>query len=38
MNSIVALDRVHAVVTDAAISQEYRDGLLAAGIELLIAE
>jgi len=38
LHRIVALDRVHAVVTDAAISQEYRDGLLAAGIELLIAE
>lgn len=38
LHRIVQLDRVHTVVTDASISPEYRDGLLEAGIELLIAE
>jgi len=38
LHRIVQLDRVHTVVTDAGISPEYRDGLLEAGIELLIAE
>ena len=38
LHRIVQLDRIHTVVTDASISPEYRDGLLEAGIELLIAE
>jgi len=38
LHRIVQLDRVHAVITDAGISPEYRDGLLEAGIEVLIAE
>jgi DeoR family transcriptional regulator of aga operon len=38
LHRIVQLDRVHTVITDAGISPEYRDGLLEAGIELLIAE
>jgi len=38
LHRIVQLDRVHTVITDAAISPEYREGLLRLGIELLIAE
>ncbi len=38
LHRIVQLDRVHTVITDAAISPEYREGLLRAGIELLIAD
>jgi DeoR family transcriptional regulator of aga operon len=38
LHRIVQLDRVHTVITDAAISQEYREGLQRLGIELLIAE
>lgn len=38
LHRIVELDRVHAVVTDAGISPEYRDGLQRLGIELIIAE
>jgi DeoR family transcriptional regulator of aga operon len=38
LHRIVQLNRIHTVVTDAGISNEYRDGLLEAGIELLIAE
>ncbi|MBJ7313446.1 DeoR family transcriptional regulator [Rugamonas sp. CCM 8940] len=38
LHRIVQLDRVHTVVTDASISPEYREGLQALGIELLIAE
>lgn len=38
LHRIVLLDRVHTVITDAGISQEYRDGLQKLGIELLIAE
>lgn len=38
LHRIVQLDRVHTVITDASISAEYRDGLLQAGIELVIAE
>jgi DeoR family transcriptional regulator of aga operon len=34
----VQLDRVHTVITDAGISDEYREGLEKLGIELLIAE
>jgi DeoR family transcriptional regulator of aga operon len=37
LHRIVQLDRVHTVVTDAGISDEYREGLLQAGIELQIA-
>jgi DeoR family transcriptional regulator of aga operon len=38
LHRIVQLDRVDAVITDAGISDEYREGLLEAGIEVLIAE
>jgi DeoR family transcriptional regulator of aga operon len=38
LHRIVQLNRVHTVITDAGISREYRDGLLNAGIELLIAD
>lgn len=38
LHRIVQLDRVHTVITDAGISREYREGLINAGIELLIAE
>ncbi|KQQ36004.1 transcriptional regulator [Duganella sp. Leaf126] len=38
LHRIVQLNRVHTVITDAGISQEYRDGLFAAGIEVLIAD
>jgi DeoR family transcriptional regulator of aga operon len=38
LHRIVQLDRVDTVITDAGISDEYREGLLAAGIELLIAD
>ncbi|UGQ48077.1 DeoR family transcriptional regulator [Massilia endophytica] len=38
LHRIVQLNRVHTVITDAGISQEYREGLRDAGIELLIAE
>jgi DeoR family transcriptional regulator of aga operon len=38
LHRIVQLNRVHTVITDADISREYRDGLLNAGIELLIAD
>jgi DeoR family transcriptional regulator of aga operon len=38
LHRIVQLDRVHTVITDAGISREYREGLLNAGIELLIAD
>jgi DeoR family transcriptional regulator of aga operon len=38
LHRIVQLDRVHTVITDSAISPEYREGLQALGIELLIAE
>jgi DeoR family transcriptional regulator of aga operon len=38
LHRIVQLDRVDTVITDASISDEYREGLLAAGIELLIAD
>ncbi|GAB2845523.1 DeoR family transcriptional regulator [Pseudoduganella ginsengisoli] len=38
LHRIVQLDRVHTVITDAAISPEYREGLQRLGIELLIAE
>lgn len=38
LHRIVQLDRVHTVITDAGISQEYRDGLQKLGIELLIAD
>jgi DeoR family transcriptional regulator of aga operon len=37
LHRIVQLDRVHTVITDAGISDEYREGLLQAGIELQIA-
>lgn len=38
LHRIVQLDRVHTIITDPDISPEYRDGLRAAGIELLIAD
>ncbi len=38
LHRIVQLERVHAVITDASISPEYREGLLKLGIELIIAE
>jgi DeoR family transcriptional regulator of aga operon len=38
LHRIVLLERVHTVITDAAISPEYRDGLARLGIELLIAD
>lgn len=38
LHRIVQLDRVHTVITDAAISPEYRDGLARLGIELIIAD
>ena len=38
LHRIVQLDRVHTVITDASISQEYREGLQRLGIDLLIAE
>jgi DeoR family transcriptional regulator of aga operon len=38
LHRIVQLDRVHTVITDAGISREYREGLINAGIELLIAD
>jgi DeoR family transcriptional regulator of aga operon len=38
LHRIVQLERVHTVITDAAISPEYREGLQKLGIELLIAE
>lgn len=38
LHRIVQLDRVHTVITDASISQEYREGLQKLGIELLIAD
>lgn len=38
LHRIVQLDRVHTVITDAGISQEYRDGLHKLGIEVLIAK
>lgn len=38
LHRIVQLDRVHTVITDAGISRAYREGLLNAGIELLIAD
>lgn len=38
LHRIVQLDRVHTVITDAAITPEYREGLQRLGIELLIAE
>lgn len=38
LHRIVQLDRVHTVITDAGISDEYREGLQQLGIELLIAE
>jgi len=38
LHRIVQLDRVHTIITDTAISAEYREGLLALGIELLVAD
>ena len=38
LHRIVQLDRVDTVITDASISQEYREGLQKLGIELFIAE
>ena len=38
LHRIVQLERVHAVITDASISPEYREGLHKLGIELIIAE
>ncbi|MDM4767669.1 DeoR family transcriptional regulator [Pelomonas sp. SE-A7] len=38
LHRIVLLDRVHAVITDAGISPEYREGLQRLGIEVIIAE
>jgi DeoR family transcriptional regulator of aga operon len=38
LHRIVQLDRVHAVITDASIGAEYRDGLEKRGIEVMIAE
>jgi len=38
LHRIVALERVHTVITDAGISPEYRDGLARLGLELIIAE
>jgi DeoR family transcriptional regulator of aga operon len=38
LHRIAQLDRVHTVITDGAISAQYRDGLRNAGIELLIAD
>lgn len=38
LHRIVQMDRVDTVITDASISDEYREGLLAASIELLIAD
>ncbi|SDG77376.1 MULTISPECIES: transcriptional repressor AgaR [unclassified Duganella] len=38
LHRIIQLNRVHTVITDARISDEYRDGLVNAGIELLIAD
>ena len=38
LHRIVQLDRIHTVITDASISQEYREGLQKLGIELLIAD
>lgn len=38
LHRIVQLNRVHTVITDAGISREYRDGLISAGIELMIAD
>jgi DeoR family transcriptional regulator of aga operon len=37
LHRIVQLDRIHTIVTDANISAQYRDGLLDAGFEVLIA-
>ncbi|HEY1091368.1 MAG TPA: DeoR family transcriptional regulator [Burkholderiaceae bacterium] len=38
LHRIALLDRVHAVITDAGISPEYRDGLHRLGIEVIVAE
>lgn len=38
LHRIVQLDRVHTVIADDGISQEYRDGLRKIGIEVLIAQ
>ena len=38
LHRIVQLNRVHTVITDAGISPEYSDAILAAGIEVQIAE
>jgi DeoR family transcriptional regulator of aga operon len=38
LHRIVHLDRVHTVITDAAISSDYREELERLGIEVLIAE
>jgi len=38
LHRIVQLERVHTVITDAAIPAEYREGLARLGIELLIAD
>ncbi len=38
LHRIVQLERVHTLITDAGISNEYRDGLQRLGIELIIVE
>lgn len=38
LHRIAKLDELHAVITDAGISDEYRDGLQRLGIDLIVAE
>jgi DeoR family transcriptional regulator of aga operon len=38
LHRIAQLDKVHTVITDAAITDEYREGLRALGVELIIAD
>jgi len=38
LHRIIQMDRVHTVITDAGISQEYREGLLRLGIELIVVD
>lgn len=38
LHRIDSLDRVHTIITDAGIGDEYRDGIRQLGIELIIAE
>lgn len=38
LHRIARLDQIHTIITDAGISNEYRDGLQRLGIEVIIAE